>query len=111
MATNIEIKARVGDPAGLKSKVEAISDTDGQRIVQEDIFFHSPQGRLKLRILGQGRGQLIYYERPDSAGPKQSDYYISRSRMSSAGPTACAAWSARSVGCIGLAIRASIWTR
>ncbi len=78
MATNIEIKARVGDPARLKSKVEAISDSDGQRIDQEDIFFHSPQGRLKLRILGQDRGQLIYYERPDSAGPKQSDYYISR---------------------------------
>jgi predicted adenylyl cyclase CyaB len=78
MATNIEIKARVHDPASLKEKVIAISDTAGQRIPQEDIFFHSPQGRLKLRILGQDRGQLIYYERPDRVGPKQSEYYLSR---------------------------------
>lgn len=78
MATNIEIKARVHDPARLKARVVAISDTAGERITQEDIFFNSPQGRLKLRILGEDQGQLIYYERPDSAGPKQSDYYISR---------------------------------
>lgn len=78
MATNIEIKARVHDPGGLRKKVEAISDTDGQRIPQEDIFFYAPQGRLKLRILAEDRGQLIYYERPDSAGPKQSDYFIAR---------------------------------
>ena len=78
MATNIEIKARVQDPAGLKAKVVAISDTVGELIPQEDIFFNSPQGRLKLRILADDEGQLIYYERPDSSGPKQSDYYISR---------------------------------
>jgi predicted adenylyl cyclase CyaB len=78
MATNIEIKARAPNPARLKAKVEAISDTAGEHISQEDIFFQSPHGRLKLRILGQDQGQLIYYERPDSAGPKQSDYYISR---------------------------------
>jgi len=80
MATNIEIKARVGDPAALRAKVEAISDTAGQYIPQEDIFFNSPQGRLKLRILGDNQGQLIYYERPDSAGPKQSDYFISHTQ-------------------------------
>lgn len=78
MATNIEIKARVHDPAGLRARVTTISDTAGQRIPQEDIFFHSPQGRLKLRVLGEDQGQLIYYERPDSAGPKQSEYFISR---------------------------------
>jgi predicted adenylyl cyclase CyaB len=78
MATNIEIKARAGDPAGLRTRVEAISDTAGQHIPQEDVFFHAPQGRLKLRILAEDRGQLIYYERPDSTGPKQSDYFISR---------------------------------
>jgi len=78
MATNIEIKARVSDPAALQEKVQVISDTAGQRVPQEDIFFHAPQGRLKLRILAEDRGQLIYYERPDSAGPKQSDYFISR---------------------------------
>jgi len=78
MATNIEIKARVRDMDKLRSRVAAISETVGERIPQEDIFFHTPRGRLKLRILEAGRGQLIYYERPNKTGPKQSDYYISR---------------------------------
>ena len=72
MATNIEIKAYVRDLPRLKTKVAAISDTAGQLIPQEDIFFNSPQGRLKLRILAPDHGELIYYERPDSTGPKQS---------------------------------------
>jgi predicted adenylyl cyclase CyaB len=80
MATNIEIKARVHDPARLREQVAAISETAGERIPQEDIFFNSPHGRLKLRVLGDHEGQLIYYERPDSAGPKQSDYYVSRTQ-------------------------------
>lgn len=79
MATNVEIKARVHDPSALRARVEAISDTPGQRIPQEDIFFHSPHGRLKLRSLDEEHGQLIYYERPDSAGPRQSSYFISLS--------------------------------
>ena len=77
MATNIEIKARVHDMAGLRTRVAAISDKAGERIPQEDIFFHSPHGRLKLRILAPDRGQLIYYDRPNQTGPKQSDYFIS----------------------------------
>jgi predicted adenylyl cyclase CyaB len=46
-------------------------------IPQEDIFFNTPQGRLKLRLLAEDRGQLIYYARPDQEGPKRSDYHIS----------------------------------
>jgi predicted adenylyl cyclase CyaB len=77
MATNIEIKARVADPASLRQRVEALSDTAGELILQEDTFFHSPRGRLKLRVMAQDNGQLIYYERSDEAGPKRSDYLIS----------------------------------
>ena len=47
-----------------------------EAIPQEDIFFNTPQGRLKLRILSEARGQLIYYTRPDQEGPKRSDYHI-----------------------------------
>jgi len=45
-------------------------------IPQEDIFFNTPQGRLKLRILSADRAQLIYYTRPDQEGPKRSDYHL-----------------------------------
>jgi len=32
------------------------------------------QGLLKLREFGDGTAELIYYERPDKAGPKTSKY-------------------------------------
>ena len=76
MPTNIEIKARVSDLAGLRARAEAFSDTPVQVIPQEDTFFHTPKGRLKLRLLQPDQAQLVYYERPDQDGPKRSNYHI-----------------------------------
>ena len=76
MPTNIEIKARVHDLTGLRRRAEAMSDTPVQVIPQEDTFFHTPKGRLKLRLLKPDLAQLVYYERPDQDGPKRSNYYI-----------------------------------
>ena len=76
MPANIEIKARVRDLADLHKRAELLSDTPVQVIPQEDTFFNTPRGRLKLRQLAPGRGQLVYYERGDAAGPKRSDYQI-----------------------------------
>jgi predicted adenylyl cyclase CyaB len=76
MPTNIEIKARVHNLAGLRSRAEALSDTPVQVIPQEDTFFHVPKGRLKLRRLRPDLAQLVYYERPDQDGPKRSTYHI-----------------------------------
>lgn len=45
-------------------------------ISQEDIFFRSSHGRLKLRISSYEGTQLIYYNRPDTPGPKHSEYHI-----------------------------------
>ena len=76
MPANIEIKARVRDMAGLRARAEALSDTPVQVIPQEDTFFHTPKGRLKLRQLQPDQAQLVYYERPDQDGPKRSNYSI-----------------------------------
>ena len=76
MPTNIEIKARVSDMVGLQARAEAISDTPVRVIPQEDTFFHTPNGRLKLRQLQPDQAQLVYYERPDQDGPKRSNYHI-----------------------------------
>jgi predicted adenylyl cyclase CyaB len=76
MPSNIEIKARVRDLGELRRHAEAVSDTPVQIIPQEDIFFHTPKGRLKLRLLQPDHGQLVYYERPDLGGPKRSKYHI-----------------------------------
>jgi predicted adenylyl cyclase CyaB len=45
---------------------------------QEDVFFRTHKGRLKLRIFTHSLGELIYYERPDTTGSKQSNYQIHR---------------------------------
>lgn len=77
MPSNIEIKARVRDFAEIRARAETLSDTPVEIIPQEDTFFHTPQGRLKLRLVSGKQGQLIYYSRPDQEGPKRSDYHIS----------------------------------
>lgn len=78
MPSNIEIKARARNFEDLKSRAEKLSDTPVLVIPQEDTFFKTPQGRLKLRVLAD-RAELIYYTRPDQDGPKRSDYHITRS--------------------------------
>jgi adenylate cyclase class IV len=78
MAKNIEIKARVGDLENLKQLAEQVSDSAPELLIQEDTFFRVEKGRLKLRVLGPDRAELIYYERADSLAPRPSDYRIFR---------------------------------
>ena len=76
MLANIEIKAQVRDLPRLRAAVEALSGTPAAVLDQEDIFFNVPTGRLKLRILGDGSGELIHYHREDAPGPRPSRYRI-----------------------------------
>jgi len=76
MPSNIEIKARVREFDEMRQRAEKLSDMSLQVIQQEDTFFNTEMGRLKLRILEAERAQLIYYTRPDQEGPKRSDYHI-----------------------------------
>jgi predicted adenylyl cyclase CyaB len=80
MPANIEIKARARNFADLRRRAEALSHTPAQVIPQEDTFFHAPRGRLKLRQLAPDLGQLVYYERTDTSGPKRSNYHIFETR-------------------------------
>ena len=77
MARNIEIKARVGDMAALIVRTATIVDTGPVEIPQDDTFFRCDDGRLKLRVFEDGRGELIFYRRPDADGPKVSFYVLS----------------------------------
>ena len=43
---------------------------------QDDTFFTCARGRLKLRALSADAGQLIFYQRPNHAGPKASCFLI-----------------------------------
>jgi predicted adenylyl cyclase CyaB len=74
MARNVEIKARIERVEALLARAQALARGTPELIVQDDTFFPCPRGRLKLRDFGDGRGELIQYERADTHGPKTSTY-------------------------------------
>lgn len=75
MHINIEIKARCTDHAA----IQKILATQQARYIgldhQIDTYFQVPSGRLKLRQ-GNIENSLIFYQRTDQAGPKQSDVQL-----------------------------------
>jgi len=72
MARNIEIKARIESVEAMSTKVAALADHGPIEILQDDTFFTCVRGRLKLRALSATEGQLIFYQRPNHTGPKES---------------------------------------
>ena len=78
MPANIEIKARVSDPAALLTRARKLTGAEPEIILQTDTFFHVETGRLKIREFADGTGELISYHRPDAEGPKTSSYAIVR---------------------------------
>lgn len=76
MARNIEIKAHVRDFYDIMIRLEGLADGPAKIISQEDIFFRSSYGRIKIRIIACESAQLIFYDRPDTSSPKRSEYHI-----------------------------------
>jgi predicted adenylyl cyclase CyaB len=76
MPANIEIKARTEKFNELRERLSALGGAPPQILFQEDTFFHSHNGRLKLRVLQAGPAQLIHYDRQDQPGPKRSNYHV-----------------------------------
>ncbi|WP_116108599.1 class IV adenylate cyclase [Lewinella sp. IMCC34191] len=67
----VELKARTGDHDRIRALLtDAGADFRGTDH-QIDRYFRVPDGRLKLRI-GNIERSLIFYRRPDQAGPKDS---------------------------------------
>jgi len=77
MARNVEIKAWIESVEALAPVAAALADQGPTEIAQDDTFFTCPHGRLKLRAFSATSGQLIFYQRPDQAGPKESFFLIS----------------------------------
>ena len=78
MPSNISIQARLANLPRTRGLVAAISETPPQAFPTAGHVFHfrCTNGRLKLREIGTGQAELIFYSRPDVAGAKQSDYEI-----------------------------------
>lgn len=78
MPANVEIKARITSVDALLPLARSLGDDEHPQLIhQDDTFFAVPHGRLKLRVFGDGSGELIHYHRPDTHGPKRSEYVLS----------------------------------
>jgi predicted adenylyl cyclase CyaB len=77
MTRNIEIKARIESVEVIAAKVADLADQGPIDIVQDDTFFVCERGRMKLRAFSSTEGQLIFYQRPNQAGPRESVFVIS----------------------------------
>lgn len=77
MPSNMEIKAHVrGDPRLFRRRAAELATQAPVLMRQEDTFFRTPRGRLKLRSCDSGPAELIYYEREDRRGPRPSVYRV-----------------------------------
>jgi predicted adenylyl cyclase CyaB len=76
MPANVEIKTRLPERERARDFLEKLTGGPPEVIEQEDTFFPVASGRLKLRLLGRGCGELIAYHRTDAAGPKVSEYLV-----------------------------------
>lgn len=120
-ARNIELKAIVSDPQVAMATAKRLATSSRQRLRQVDTYFHSPQGRLKLREIWTPedapeepaatateqevqetvphRVELIWYQRADQAGPKTSHYVLAplASPADAAKQALASAWGVRAV--------------
>jgi predicted adenylyl cyclase CyaB len=74
VARNVEIKARLTDLAATRRLVAGAADRGPESLAQTDTFFAVPSGRLKLREFSDRPAELIFYRRPDTAGPSESQW-------------------------------------
>ncbi len=79
----IEIKAHCADPQAIREILHSRNATFRGVDRQTDTYFKVAHGRLKLRE-GQIENYLVYYERENQAGPKQSDVILCPSTPDSA---------------------------
>lgn len=79
---NIELKARCAEPDRVRAFLRAAGADFKGIDHQIDTYFQVPTGRLKLRQ-GTIENALIYYQRPNEAGPRRADVSLARTRPDS----------------------------
>jgi predicted adenylyl cyclase CyaB len=75
MALNIEIKAKTSDLEFIRDYLKTNKAEFKGTDFQVDTYFNVSHGRLKLRE-GNIENNLIYYERQDIAGAKESNFQL-----------------------------------
>lgn len=72
---NVEIKAVINDPSFVRAYLVGHSAIFKGTDEQTDTYFNVNAGRLKLRE-GNIENNLIFYNRPNQAGPKSSHFNL-----------------------------------
>lgn len=72
---NIEIKAKCFHPEKVEAFLVSANAVFKGIDLQKDTYFNVPNGRLKLRQ-GNIENNLIFYNRNNQKGPKQSDFQL-----------------------------------
>jgi adenylate cyclase class 2 len=73
---NLEIKAACADLDAARARAKEVATSWVGVEKQVDTYFVTRRGRLKLRESSREGGQLVPYLRPDTEGPKRSDYAL-----------------------------------
>src|SRR6185369_8587441 len=76
MSKNIEVKARCADLVAARRAARQIGARQQGLLLQTDTYFNVRRGRLKLREIRGERAELIWYQRPNRAAARDSDYVI-----------------------------------
>jgi len=82
MHLNVEIKARCSNPQEIISTLESTGAEYKGLDHQVDTYFKVPNGRLKLRE-GDIENTLIFYERDNQEGPKDSKVILYQNTLGS----------------------------
>lgn len=86
MPTNLELKARYPSHQKAHACAVACGAARGGLLIQQDMYFRVPRGRLKLREAEGETAELIYYERSEETTERWSRF----TREPVAGPAAIA---------------------
>ncbi len=73
---NLEIKAKYNDLQHAEKVAIQINAVKKWTRIQKDIYFVTPNGKLKLRVVDSAACDLIYYNRPDNKKAEISNYKI-----------------------------------
>uniref|UniRef100_A0A7I5E7L3 CYTH domain-containing protein n=1 Tax=Haemonchus contortus TaxID=6289 RepID=A0A7I5E7L3_HAECO len=77
MFRNVEIKAKVRNRDEVLRLANELTGEQPTILKQHDRFYNAPEGRLKMRTVEENgivRSELIWYDRPNLAGPKESKF-------------------------------------
>ena len=75
MATNLELKCRVKSLEAMHAAAWSLGIQPIEVLIQTDVYFDVPHGRLKLRRIDGKTAELIQYDRVDAPSARWSRFY------------------------------------